>query len=47
LLPVEYFMVTFTLPCELRTLAWRHQTTLFNLLLNEAAARQDKSLIYS
>jgi len=32
LLPVEYFMVTFTLPCELRALVWRHQTTLYNLL---------------
>jgi hypothetical protein len=32
LLPVEYFMVTFTVPCELRTLFWRHQTTLYNLL---------------
>jgi len=25
-------MVTFTLPCELRALVWRHQTTLYNLL---------------
>jgi hypothetical protein len=32
LLPVQYFMVTFTLPYELRALAWRHQTTLYNLL---------------
>jgi len=32
LLPVEYFMVTFTLPRELRILAWRHQTTLYKLL---------------
>jgi hypothetical protein len=38
LLPVEYFMVTFTLPCELRTLAWRHQTTLYNLLFVTAVS---------
>lgn len=33
LLPVEYFMVTFTLPAELRTLAWHHQKTFYNYLL--------------
>jgi len=38
LLPVEYFMVTFTLPCELRALTWRHQTTLYNLLFATAAS---------
>ncbi len=32
LLPVAYFMVTFTLPYELRALAWRHQTAVYNLL---------------
>jgi hypothetical protein len=32
LLPVEYFMVTFTLPYELRPLAWHHQTAVYNLL---------------
>lgn len=32
LLPVEYFMLTFTLPYELRALAWRHQTVMYNLL---------------
>lgn len=32
LLPVEYFMVTFTLPRELRALAWRHQTMAYNML---------------
>jgi len=36
LLPVEYFMVTFTLPFELRVLAWRHQTILYNLLFTTA-----------
>jgi len=29
LLPVEYFLVTFTLPQELRSLAWRHQRQLY------------------
>lgn len=29
LLPVEYFMVTFTIPCQLRTLAWQNQKTLY------------------
>jgi len=29
LLPVEYFMVTFTLPYELRTLAWHHQKPVY------------------
>lgn len=27
--PGEYFLLTFTLPAELRTLAWRHQRTLY------------------
>jgi hypothetical protein len=31
LLPVEYFMVTFTLPCQLRALAWRHQKVMYSL----------------
>jgi len=38
LLPVEYFMVTFTLPCELRALAWCHQTTLYKLLFATVAS---------
>lgn len=38
LLPVPYFMVTFTLPYELRALAWRHQTTLYNLLFATAVS---------
>jgi len=38
LLPVEYFMVTFTLPYELRALAWRHQTTLYPLLFATVAS---------
>jgi len=32
LLPVEYFMVTFTLPYELRTLAWHHQSVMYSVL---------------
>ena len=31
LLPVEYFMVTFTLPAQLRALAWQHQTIIYSL----------------
>jgi len=31
LLPVEYFMVTFTLPCQLRTLTWQNQKALYTL----------------
>ena len=38
LLPVQYFMVTFTLPGELRALAWRHQTTLYNCLFATAVS---------
>jgi len=37
LLPVEYFLVTFTLPRELRLLAWRHQRQFYALLLTLAA----------
>jgi hypothetical protein len=38
LLPVAYFMVTFTLPYELRTLAWHHQTPIYNLLFTTVAS---------
>jgi hypothetical protein len=31
--PADYFLVTFTLPAELRELAWRHQRTVYGLLL--------------
>lgn len=31
-LPAQYFMITFTLPRELRPLAWQHQRTVYNLL---------------
>ena len=32
LLPVDYFMATFTLPFELRSLTWNHQRKVFSLL---------------
>lgn len=38
LLPVDYFMVTFTLPGEFRALTWRHQTTLYNRLFTTATS---------
>ncbi len=34
LLPVPYFMATFTLPYELRTLAWFNQKTVYSLLFH-------------
>ena len=36
LLPVDYFMVTFTLPRELRALAWQQQSCVYNLLFDTA-----------
>lgn len=48
--PAEYFMMTFTLPAELRPLAWRHQRILYNLIMQSAwetlysFAEQDKQL---
>lgn len=33
LLPVEYFMVTFTLPAQIRPLAWRHQKKFYDYLI--------------
>ena len=45
LLPVPYFLVTFTLPAPLRALARRHQRTIYNLLLRcSAAALQQLAL---
>lgn len=32
LLPVAYFMVTFTIPYELRQTTWEHQTIMYDLL---------------
>jgi Putative transposase/Transposase zinc-binding domain len=37
LLPVPYFLVTFTLPAELRVLAYRHQRVVYNLLFRASA----------
>lgn len=31
--PGDYFLVTFTLPAELRSLAWSHQRTLYALMM--------------
>jgi hypothetical protein len=38
LLPVEYFMATFTLPYELRALAWRNQAVVYNILFVTVAS---------
>jgi len=37
LLPVQYFMVTFTLPYELRSLTWYHQKEVYNILFSCAS----------
>jgi hypothetical protein len=37
LLPVQYFMATFTLPEQLRSLAWNHQRQVYDLLFKTAA----------
>jgi Putative transposase/Transposase zinc-binding domain len=37
LLPVSHFLVTFTLPAELRALARSHQKTIYNLLFRASA----------
>jgi len=38
LLPVDYFLATFTLPEQLRTLAWRHQRIVYDLLFDCAVS---------
>jgi hypothetical protein len=38
LLPVPYFLVTFTLPSDLRDVAYRHQRLMYNLLFRASAA---------
>lgn len=38
LLPVDYFMATFTLPAQLRSLAWRHQRIVYDLLFDCAVS---------
>jgi hypothetical protein len=36
LLPVEYYLVTFTVPAQLRQFFWQHQRTAYDLLLKTA-----------
>jgi len=36
--PAEYYMITFTLPAQLRTLAWQNQRLVYNLLFQCAWA---------
>jgi len=36
LLPVDYFLATFTLPAELRDLAWQHQRVIYDSLFKAA-----------
>jgi len=38
LLPVPYFMATFTLPYELRSLSWHHQKVVYSILFTCAAS---------
>lgn len=38
LVPATYFLVTFTLPAQLRTLAWQHQRRVYALLMQCAWA---------
>ena len=38
LLPVEYFMATFTLPRQLRPLAWHHQRAIYSILFDCAVS---------
>ena len=42
LLPCAYFLLTFTVPAELRPLLWSHQKDLYGLLLRAAAAALQK-----
>jgi hypothetical protein len=50
LVPAPYFLVTFTLPAELRGLAWRHQRVVYALLMQcawdtlDTFARNDAKL---
>lgn len=36
LLPVQYFLITFTVPAELRQMFWQHQRMAYDLLLKTA-----------
>ncbi len=42
LLPVDYFMVTFTLPYQLRALVWHHQKRLYSMLFECAVSTLKK-----
>lgn len=48
--PAQYFMITFTLPAQLRTLAWRHQRLLYSMLFEcvwetlQSFSRNDQKL---
>ncbi len=48
--PAQYFMVTFTLPAQLRALAWRNQRLLYTLMFEcvwetlQTFSRNDKKL---
>jgi hypothetical protein len=42
LLPVPYFMLTFTLPSELRDLAYRHQKLIYDLLFRASSQAVQK-----
>jgi hypothetical protein len=49
-LPAPYFLVTFTLPCELRGLAWKNQKRIYSLMFESVQetlktfAENDKKL---
>jgi len=36
LLPVTYFMITFTVPAQLRNTFWQHQKPMYDLLIKAA-----------
>jgi len=38
LLPVNYFLITFTLPAQLRSLAYNHQRTIYPIMFNCAVS---------
>lgn len=35
-LPCDYFLITFTLPSQWRTLVWQHQSVLYDMLIGNA-----------
>jgi hypothetical protein len=48
--PARYFMITFTLPAQLRSLAWQHQRRVYSLMFDcvwetlQSFSRNDKKL---